>query len=421
MGEPQLNSSGELVRTFGILQDITHHKQTQEKLNYKASHDALTGLINRREFERRAERALSNVSDPEEQHALCFLDLDQFKVVNDSCGHTAGDELLQQLGALLKDTVRQRDTLARLGGDEFGLLMEHCSIDDANRAVNAVLEAINSYQFQWGGKAFKVGVSIGVTMITETTGSLTELMQDADAACYVAKEEGRNRVHVHHKGDVEIARRHGEMQWVTRLNEALENDRFCLYAQPISALNAAPASHYEVQSLLRQPNFLRDIEFISVNLSGLSLADEKFLGFTQRCIEESGIDPTKLCFEITETAAISNLNRATTFIGSLRDMGCRFALDDFGSGLSSFGYLKNLPVDYLKIDGMFVRDIAHDPIDHAMVKSINEIGQVMGLQTIAEFVENDIIRQMLEGIGVNYAQGYGIGRPIPLNDIMSAY
>ena len=301
-------------------------------------------------------------------------------------------------------------------------------------------------------------MSIGVTMVNETTGSLTELMQDADAACYVAKEEGRNRVHVHHEGDLEIARRHGEMQWVTRLNNALENDQLVLYAQSISSLGDESADHYEIllrlkdddggtvppgaflpaaerynlstkldswvlehclQILLEQPAFIEQIEFISINLSGPSLADQRFLAFAQSSIKASGIQPAKLCFEITETAAISNLNLAIAFIGAMRELGCRFALDDFGSGLSSFGYLKNLPVDYLKIDGMFVRDIVDNPIDHAMVKSINEIGQVMGMQTIAEFVENDEIKSMLEDIGVNYAQGYGIGEPVPLTDIIA--
>jgi diguanylate cyclase (GGDEF)-like protein/PAS domain S-box-containing protein len=440
------------------IQDITERKQADEKLTYQASHDALTGLVNRREFEIRTTRLLSTIKEDKSEHAMCYMDLDMFKVVNDTCGHIAGDELLRQLSSLLLNTVRHRDTLARLGGDEFGVLMEHCSLDDAHRVATALLKAIQDYHFSWEGKPFKVGVSIGLVAINESINNLSELMKAADAACYVAKDKGRNRIHIYHAEDIETAKRHGEMQWVTRIQQAFEENRFCLYAQSIVSLTGSTEIHYEL--LLRlidekgkiippgaflpaaerynlivqldswviekaftllsgNPAFLRQINFCSINLSGKSLTDKVFLDFVISQLDESGIEGNKICFEITETAAISNLSTATTFISRLKELGCRFALDDFGSGLSSFGYLKNIPVDYLKIDGMFVKDIVDDPIDHAMVKSINDIGHVMGMQTIAEFVENDEIKGMLREIGVDYAQGYGIHKPQSFDEILS--
>jgi len=441
-----------------MCENITEEQILSEQLNFHASHDALTELVNRREFERRVERLLSTFRQDKSEHALCFMDLDQFKVVNDTCGHVAGDEMLRQLSSVLKRTVRHRDTLARLGGDEFGVLMEHCSLDDAHRVATSLLSAVNDYQFSWEGHSFKVGVSIGLVPITDSTANLTELLKQADAACYVAKDKGRNRIHVHHAEDSELTQRHGEMQWVERLHKALEEDRFCLYAQTIVPLDGGTDKDYEL--LLRMvdakgeiippgaflpaaerydliskidrwvivnafglladnPAFLRQINFCSINLSGQSLTDDSFLNFIITQLDDSGIGGEKICFEITETAAISNLSKATKFISTLKELGCQFALDDFGSGLSSFAYLKNLPVDYLKIDGMFVKDIVDDPIDRAMVKSINDIGHVMGMKTIAEFVENDEIKGMLRLIGVNYAQGYGIGKPQPFDELLN--
>lgn len=454
------NNDNSPLYTIAQIQDITERKQANELLTYQASHDALTGLVNRREFERRTERLLSTIrEDSERQHALCFMDLDQFKVVNDTCGHTAGDEMLRQISSVLQRVIRHRDTLARLGGDEFGVLMEYCSLDDAHRVATSLQKAIQDYNFAWEGHTFKVGVSIGLVPITETIPSLTELLKEADAACYMAKDKGRNRIHVYHAEDSEIAERHGEMQWVERLYQALDKDRFCLYAQTIASLNDDEDIHYELLirmidekgemippnaflpaaerynlisridlwviektfSLLQEnPDFLDSITFCSINLSGPSLTDPNILDFIIELFDSSKIDGNKICFEITETAAIINLNNATKFISKLKNLGCRFALDDFGSGLSSFAYLKNLPVDYLKIDGMFVKDIVDDPIDHAMVKSINEIGHVMGTKTIAEFVENDVIKGMLKEIGVDYAQGYGIGKPEPLDNLFKS-
>jgi EAL domain-containing protein (putative c-di-GMP-specific phosphodiesterase class I) len=336
--------------------------------------------------------------------------------------------------------------------------MEHCSLDDAHRVAVSLQKAIQDYQFSWEGRSFRVGVSIGLVKITEAIPNLTELLKSADAACYMAKDLGRNRIHIYHAEDADTTLRHGEMQWVVRLNHALEEDRFCLYAQPIMPLRDGTDSHYELlirmigetgkiiqpgaflpsaerynlmskidrwvitkafDSLANNPEFLEQIESCSINLSGQSVADMDFQQFVINKFKNSDFAPEKICFEITETAAITNLSTAISFITKMKVLGCQFSLDDFGSGLSSFGYLKNLEVDYLKIDGMFVRDIVDDPIDHAMVKSINEIGQVMGMKIIAEFVENDEIKGMLREIGVNYAQGYGIGKPQPFDELLS--
>lgn len=458
-GTPTYSSGGKFIGYRGTGADITKRKQAEQLLNYQASHDALTGLTSRYEFELRVTRLLSTIQfNPDHiEHAMCFLDLDQFKVINDTCGHSAGDELLRQLGKILKSTVRQRDTLARLGGDEFGVLMEHCSLDQAHRVASEMLRAIMDYQFFWEGNTFRIGVSIGLVAITEANSSFNNLFKQADAACYMAKDLGRNRVHVYLSEDTELALRHGEMQWVARINNALATNRFRLYAQRIMPLDNSSDKHYEL--LLRMidergeiilpgaflsaaerydligklddwvvghalaimashPEFVEQTHFLSINLSGQSVTNADFVDSVISQIRESGIDPGKICFEITETAAISNLAAASTFISTLRDLGCRFALDDFGSGLSSFGYLKNLPIDYLKIDGMFVKDMVEDPIDRAMVKSINEIGHVMGMKTIAEFVENEEIMSLLVDTGIDYAQGYEVGKPEPLSKLI---
>jgi diguanylate cyclase (GGDEF)-like protein/PAS domain S-box-containing protein len=451
------DETGEITNFISIQDDMTHEHELSEQLSYQVSHDILTGLVNRYEFERRAERLLLAIRHDKTEHALCFMNLDQFKVVNDTYGHIAGDELLRQLGSVLQEVVRQRDTLARLGGDEFGVLMEHCSLEQARRVATSLRKAVQDFQFAWKEHSFRVSVSIGLVAITEYIPNLTELLKRADAACYMAKDRGRNRIHVYHLEDVEIVQRHGEMQWVARIYRAMEENRLCLYAQTIVPLNSSTDKHYELlirmkdqkgriispeaflpaaerynlivqldrwviknafTLLAMNPFFLKQINIISINLSGQSLADESFLEFVIKQLQDTGIKGEKICFEITETTAIANLNSAIKFILSMKALGCHFALDDFGSGLSSFGYLKNLPVNYLKIDGMFVKGIVNDPIDHAMVKSINEIGQVMGMQTIAEFVENDEIKDKLIKIGVNYAQGYGIGKPLAFDELL---
>jgi diguanylate cyclase (GGDEF)-like protein/PAS domain S-box-containing protein len=450
------DEQGHVIHYLSTHRDITQEYKLNEQLNFNATHDELTKLINRREFERRVERLLSVAGVDSAEHALCYMDLDQFKVVNDTCGHVAGDELLRQLSSVLLNTIRKRDTLARLGGDEFGLLFEHCSLDDAHHITKSLLNAVQNFQFSWEGRSFKLGVSIGLIAITEKTLVMTELLKAADTACYMAKDAGRNRIHIYHADDSEIQERQGEIQWVPRINQALDNNLFRLYAQAIVPIEGNTELHYELlirmiddkgdiippgaflpsaerynlithldrwviahafKLLLKHTDFLKQINFVSINISGPSLADPEFLDFVHNELKQTQLDPEKICFEITETAAISNLNRASLFISLMKKLGCRFALDDFGSGLSSFAYLKNLPVDYLKIDGMFVKDIVDDPIDYAMVKSINEIGHVMGMKTIAEFVENDEIKNMLKELDVDYVQGYGIGKPMPLTEL----
>ena len=429
-------------------------------LEYQASHDALTALVNRQEFERRLKRVIATAETNGAEHALCYLDLDQFKVINDTCGHQAGDELLRQLGEMLTKRIRGRDTLARLGGDEFGVLMEHCSLAQAQRVANGLREAIKGFRFVWEGRSFDVGVSIGLVPITENSGSIPNILSVADRACYAAKDKGRNRVHVYQEGDTELARRHGEMQWVSRIPRALEEHRFHLFCQPIVPLVAglSEGEHHELLVrmedeegrlvepgaflpaaerynlsvkidrwvtgeafawFMRNPKRVRGLFLCAINLSGRSLGDEEFLEFIIQRFRDTKMPPSKICFEITETAAIANLVTATRFMQRLKKLGCRFALDDFGSGLSSFAYLKNLPVEFLKIDGMFVRNIVDNPIDLAVVRSINEIGQAMGKKTIAEHVENAAILEKLKlpGIGVDYAQGFGIARPRSIEDV----
>lgn len=451
------NEGGEITHYISILDDVTAELELKDQLSYQTRHDNLTGLVNRQEFERRANRLLYTIKQGNSEHALCFLDLDQFKIINDTCGHVAGDELLRQLGHLLPTAVRQHDTLARLGGDEFGVLMERCTLEQAHRVAITLQRAIQEFEFLWEGQSFRVGVSIGLVAIDETTHNLTELLRQADAACFMAKDLGRNRIHTYHPEDSELAQRHGEMQWVARINQALEENRFSLYAQPIIPLGESTEKHYElllrmvdkngkillpdsflpaaerygligqidtwvIENALRllaaHPAFLKQVSFVSINLSGSSLTNRNFLDSIVSQLKTTEIEPGKICFEITETEAISNMSAAVTFITALKKLGCRFALDDFGSGLSSFGYLKNLPVDYLKIDGMFVKGIVDDPIDFAMVKSINDIGQVMGMQTIAEYVESDEIQRMLKEAGINFAQGNIIGKPEPLQGLL---
>ncbi len=440
-----------------VCEDVTEARLLSEKVAYQASHDALTGLANRSEFDRYVKNAITLAFTDNSEHALCYLDLDQFKVVNDTCGHLAGDELLRQIGDLLRKHVRQYDFVARLGGDEFGVLMYNCTLRQASLACEKLRDVVRDFRFAWEDRSFTIGVSIGVSSINKKSRNAVNLLKEADAACYAAKDKGRNRVHVFSPDDEELALRHGEMQWVTKIQQGLENNQFCLYGQPIVPLSKheeglhfetlvryrnengqlippgaflPAAERYNLASAIdrwvishlfewiaNRPDFQDQLSICSINLSGLSLSDETMLDFISEQFSLWAIPTHKICFEITETAAIANLSYATKFINQLRSRGCLFSLDDFGSGLSSFAYLKNLPVDFLKIDGLFVKDILDDKVDLAMVKSINEVGHIMGKKTVAEFVENEKIFNLLHELGVDYAQGYGISKPVLLDEL----
>lgn len=451
---PIRDGAGRVSGGVLVFHDVSESRELNRRLSYQASHDILTGLVNRREFESRVERALRSAKAREAQYALCFLDLDQFKIINDSCGHAAGDALLGQVGALLKAKVRWRDTLSRLGGDEFGILLEACGLDDALRMAETLREAVRNFRFTWEDRVFRLGASVGVVPITADNEDVASVLSAADSACQAAKESGRNRVHSFAENDIELMRRRREMQWAARINAALEEGRFELYRMPIRPLQREEAgTHYELLLRMRDENgrivtpdnFIAAAEryaltpaidrwvientlrwlvsdsdererlsLCAINLSGQSLGDDKFLPFVIEQFQKSGIDASRICFEITETAAVANFSQANRFIQALKELGCKFSLDDFGTGLSSFGYLKHFPVDYLKIDGSFVREIVRDPIDREMVRSINEIGHLTGKQTIAEFAASDEIIEVLRGLGVDYAQGYGVGQAVPI-------
>ena len=443
------------------MQDQMQEKidQATARLVYQASHDALTGLINRREFEQRLERTLLSALQQGREHALCYMDLDQFKVINDSCGHAAGDELLRQLALLLKGNLRERDTLARLGGDEFALLLENCSVQDALEVADTFRAEVQRFRFKWGDRIFAVGMSVGMVAINRDSGTAASLLSAADAACYVAKDRGRNQIHVYESRDLELARHRGEMQWVTRIHRALEENHLSLSWQEIRRTDGTSETVRHVELLLRMLDddgseilpmaFIPAAErysimpaldnwvieetlrlcqryltaeraphcLFAVNLSGASLKDPAFRSNLLTQLQDNPALGPHLCFEITETAAIGNLAVVNEFIEAMRAFGCSFALDDFGSGLSSFTYLKNLKVDYLKIDGAFVRDIADNAVDSSMVEAINRIGHQMGLKTVAEYVESDQILALLRQMGVDYAQGSGIHRPEPLENL----
>ncbi len=448
---PIRDGSGACSGGVLVFHDVSESRELNRKLSYHASHDILTGLVNRREFEARLERALRSAKARETSYALAHVDVDQFKIINDTCGHSAGDALLGQVGTLLKTKIRWRDTLARLGGDEFALLLESCSLDEAMRMAEQLRETIRNYKFVWEERTFRLGCSIGVVPITGDTEDVASLLSAADSACSAAKEGGRNRVYSFQENDIDLMRRRREMQWAARINNALEENRFELFRMTIQPLQRTEnGAHYELLlrmkdeagKIVSPDNFINAAErygltpaidrwviehalgwlvseteelerlaMCSINLSGQSLGDDKFLPFVISQFHKSGIDASKICFEITETAAIASFAQANRFIQALKELGCRFALDDFGTGLSSFGYLKHFPVDFLKIDGSFVKEILNDPIDREMVRSINEIGHLTGKQTIAEFAENLEIINMLRSLGVDYAQGYGIASP----------
>lgn len=437
-----------------VFRDVTKEMKLKSQLTYHACHDELTGLLNRREFERHIANCLEPTDSDYPEHCMCYIDLDRFKIVNDTCGHIAGDELLRQLTTLVQDNIRASDALARLGGDEFGLLLRRCSEARAKAIAENIREAIEKFRFSWGEKQFTVSASIGLVPIRPDALDLDSVLSAADNACYEAKRNGRNRVCVYEPDNSEFARHHGDVHWAHRISAAIEENRLTLYAQRIAPMGTEdqalqceilirmqdddgsdippmafiPAAErfnlmpkidaWVVRStlnfLVENADFAKQVGCCAINLSGQSLSDETFLDNLVQQIQASSVPPEIICFEVTETAAISNLGKVKHFMERVKEMGCKFSLDDFGSGVSSFGYLKNLPVDRLKIDGVFVKDMVEDPIDCAMVEAINNIGQVMGLETVAEFVENDAILEKLREIGVDYVQGYGIARPQPL-------
>jgi len=460
-GSPILDSRDQIIGSVMVFHDVTKLRGLAMQLSHQATHDALTGLINRVEFDTRVERAIHSASHAEKQHAMFYMDLDQFKSVNDTCGHPAGDELLVQVTRLLNGCLRESDVLARLGGDEFGVLLLGCPLDKAEEIAEKLRKKVEDYRFRRDNMEFRIGASIGVVPILDNQTPLTELMKAVDSACYVAKEQGRNRVHVSRPDDLEIAQHHGQMQWMQRIQRAVEEDEFVLYAQPIVPVEGESEHSQHVELLLRMvenrgddneriipPNaFLPAAERYhlmpmidrwvlskalhkladndstvskilncSINLSGQSLTDMKLYDYIIKLLKETGVDPRRICFEITESTVIANMEIAREFVKGLRKIGCRFALDDFGSGLSTFDYLKQLDVDYVKLDGSLVRDIATSRVSQAMVHAVNYVAHVMGMKSIAEYVESDEIMQALKKLSVDYAQGYAIGKPTKFID-----
>lgn len=453
VASPIHNQVGDIIGAVMIFRDVSKSHRLASRLSWQASHDELTQLINRREFERRLEATINSARNEDSEHCICFMDLDKFKVVNDTCGHVAGDELLRQLSDIFKSCIRDDDTLARLGGDEFALILNKCKVGPAVNIAEEIRGAVEDFRFGWAEQSFQVGVSIGLVIVDKNSPDAEEVFKEADSACYAAKEAGRNRVHLYSQDDKEISQRRGEAQWMVRIQNALEAGQFELNYQPIIPLKRGEEHiHYEIllrmigangetippgafipsaeryQLMSRIDRWVIEHLFdwmdnywdynsndvFAINLSGQSLADDNLLYHIKKLFSQYAVPPNRICFEITETSAISNLSKAQLFMDELKQLGCLFALDDFGSGLSSFAYLKSLDVDYLKIDGAFVKDMAEDPIDRAMVESIHNIGSVLELRTIAEFVENDDILVALKQVGVDFAQGYGIARPRPL-------
>ena len=447
---PWRSPGGEVQGLLCSGQDVTACNHVRNQLRWHACHDLLTSLLNRSEFEIRLLGAVEQARQESATHALAYLDIDQFKIVNDTCGYEAGDELLRQLGGLLPEQLQPGDLVARLGGDQFAVLMHDCGIEDAYAATAGVAAAIDAFRFLWQGRAHRVGASIGLVVIDDQRETTAAVLGAAEAACHAAKQRGGGRVHVYQPDDAELVARQGEMQWVLRINRALDEGRFQLWLQAMRRVDSGEEDHCELllrmldedgsvvmpgaflpaaerfhlstridrwvilhafQAIGASHDEFDAIALCCINLSGLSLSDESFLDFTVRELRRQGIPGHRICFEITETAAIGNLSGAIRFIRALKAEGVRFALDDFGSGLSSFAYLKTLPVDFLKIDGVFVKDIAEDAIDYAMVKSIHEVALVMGKETVGEFVESLPVLDCLRDIGVHYAQGYAVSRP----------
>ena len=446
-----------------VLRDISHERQLTKKLAYQANHDALTGCTNRHFFENTLTTLLEGLSESEQIHALCYMDLDQFKVINDTCGHVAGDQLLTDLTDNIKMAMHENDVLSRLGGDEFGLLMINVDEEEVAERSQRIYDFFQNYVFHYDNKAFAVRASIGVVHINQTCNNIKDILASADMACYAAKDSGRNSLYVYSETDDAISERSVELSWLPRLRKAIQQDEFKLMVQAVASVDglcrndAHAVKHYEFLLRLQNPDgslstpwqfiqaaerydLMVDIDrwviakafetvaslkggaggncSFSINLSGQSAADPRLKDYIKDKLDYYDVDPSQIWFELTETAAISHFSVAVDLINNIRSLGSLVALDDFGSGLSSFGYLKNLPVDILKIDGQFVKEIANNPIDREMVRAIHQVGVAMGIKTVAEFVEDEAIVQVLSEIGVHYAQGYHIAKPCPIEEAL---
>jgi diguanylate cyclase (GGDEF)-like protein/PAS domain S-box-containing protein len=458
---PIRDHNSKIVGAVVIFDDFSTLHAMAEKLVYQAAHDDLTGLYNRREFENQLDLALNETKQFQSENSIFFIDLDQFKVVNDTCGHLAGDQLLKQVSQLLKSKIREQDILARLGGDEFGIILRNCHPDKAIELAQSILGVIQSFVFYWGNQQFNIGSCMGLVELNNKFINTSDVLMAADSACYLAKEAGRNSIHTYQPSDKEQQKRRSEIKWVQRLKTAVEKNNFVLYAQQIHPLNHhSESNHYEIllrlnldgniyspmtfMSAAERYNLMPDIDRwvineiftaiennhlgnnsdrapiqLNINLSGQSLTRDDFQKFVYDKVMACNIDHSLITFEITETATIANLAHAIEFMKTLKQMGCRFALDDFGSGLSSFGYLTSLPLDYIKIDGKIVRDIVTNPINFSIVESINQIAHIMDLQTIAEYVESDAIVQLLQSSNIDFAQGFFLDKPAPFDKIIS--
>jgi diguanylate cyclase (GGDEF)-like protein/PAS domain S-box-containing protein len=451
----------DIVGLVLVLHDTSELRGLTRQMTYQASHDALTGLVNRREFERRLQEAMDSAQTGNAAHALCYLDLDRFKAVNDTCGHTAGDNMLREVASLIKEAVRDSDTVGRIGGDEFALLLVGCPLEKARQIADDVVRSVNEYRFVWKDKIFNVGVSIGLVEIGHGGGAIEDLMSSADSACYVAKKQGGLHVHVYSAREEASARHSGEIHWLQKLQGALRDNKFELYYQPIVHARAGASSGPALEVFVRlvgengQPSaptadFIRAAEryrlmphidrwvvqtvlsalgrggmrlpparSVAINIAGQTLGDSEFLEFVVDCFDHTGANPGDICFEVTESSVVANLDHAQRFIAVLHGMGCEFALDDFGSGLSSFSTLRTLPMDYLKIDGSFIKNLADDSVNQAMVAAMIDLSRSLNFRVVAEQVEDQVSMDTAIGMGIDFVQGFVVGRPLPLSMVPS--
>jgi len=452
----------EILGLVLVLHDTSELRGLTRQMTYQASHDALTGLVNRREFERRLQEAMDSAQTGNVGHALCYLDLDRFKVVNDTCGHTAGDNMLREVASLIKEAVRDSDTVGRIGGDEFALLLVGCPLEKARQIADDVVRSVNDYRFVWKDKIFNIGVSIGLVEISAGGAAIEDIMNAADSACYVAKKQGGLHVHVYSAREEASARHSGEIHWLQKLQGALRDNKFELYYQPIVHARAGGVRGPALEVFVRlagekgQPgsppaDFIRAAEryrlmphidrwvvqtvlsalgrggmklppgrSVAINVSGQTLGDSEFLEFVVDCFDHTGAAPGDICFEVTENSVVANLDHARRFIAVLHGMGCEFALDDFGSGLSSFSTLRTLPMDYLKIDGSFINNLAGDAVNQAMVAAMIELSRSLNFRVVAEQVEDQLALDTVTGMGIDFVQGFVVGRPKPLSVVPNA-